>query len=141
MSKHLPMKTRKMLFNAIMLPHRPGLLLCGMGKLLQQKLRRLHNYGIRIILQVRTCEVTQQYVESKAQVDNTGAKKALQQLRVLHHCIHGIAPEYLRSLSDGNQGQSTHKLFLKVVQHYGERNWNQLPDAVKITQNHCTLQI
>ena len=30
-SKHLPMKTRKMLFNAIVLPHWPGLLLCGMG--------------------------------------------------------------------------------------------------------------
>ena len=48
------MKTRKMLFNAIVLPHLDYccVVWANCTKELQQKLQRLHNYGMRIILQV-----------------------------------------------------------------------------------------
>ena len=152
-SKHLPMKTRKMLFNAIVLPHLDYccVVWANCTKELQQKLQRLHNYGMRIILQV-PARSPSSMSRAKLRWTTLEQRRALQQLRVVHHCIHGAAPEYLWSLFRWQPGtvrtRGQLKLFLKAhkseiysksFQYSGARNWNQLPDAIKTTRNRCTF--
>ncbi len=149
MSKYLPVTTRKVLFNAIALPHLDYLSVVwtNCNKEPKLKLERLHNYGMRIVLQVPP-RTPNSMSRAKLQWTTLEHRRAIQQLRVVHRCVHGFAPEYLEALftrqprvvcTHGQLKLSLNvrrsEVFGRYFQHSGARHWSILPDHIKITRN------
>ena len=142
-----------MLFNAIALPHLDycSVVWANCSKELQQRLQKLHNRGMRIILQV-PMRSPSSMMRAKLSWTTLEQRRALQQLRVVHCCVHGTAPGYLQALFRWQPGTACTrgqlKLYLKMhnsdiyrnsFQHSGARAWNQLPDSIKTTKTHRTF--
>ena len=149
-SKHLTLKTRMVLYNAVVLPHLDycSVVWANCTKKLQMRLERLQNYGMRVILQV-PARTPSSISRAKLRWVTLEQCRALQRLRAVHRCVHGTAPGYLQSLfkqqpgTVGTRGQlklslKVHntELYRKSFQHSGARSWNLLPDHVKTTQDY-----
>ena len=147
-SKHLTLKTRMVLYNAVVLPHLDycSVVWANCTKKLQMRLEILQNYGMRVIRQV-SARSQSSISRAKLKWVTLEQHRALQQLRAVHRCVHGTAPRYLQSLfkkqpgTVGTRGQLKLKvhnteLYRKSFQHSGARSWNLLPDHIKTTQDY-----
>ena len=84
-SKHLTLKTRIVLYNAVVLPHLDYCLVASANctKKLQTRLERLHNYGMRVILQV-PARTPSSISRAKLRWVTLEQRRALQRLRAVH---------------------------------------------------------
>ena len=93
-SKHLTLKTRMVLYNAVVLPH---LDYCSVVWAnctnASTRLERLQNYGMRVILQV-PARTPSSISRPKLRWVTLEQRRALQRLRAVHRCVYGTAPGY-----------------------------------------------
>ena len=94
-SKHSTLKTRMVLYNAVVLPHLDycSVVWANCTKKLQMRLERLQYYGMRVILQV-PARTPSSISRAELKWVTLEERRALQRLRAVHRCVHGTAPGY-----------------------------------------------
>ncbi len=140
----LPVSTKIKLYNALVLPHVDycSVVWQECGKVLQQKVERIQNYGMRLILSRPPRTPSKELRQSLKWMSLT-QRRQMFRLSMVHRCINHKAPRYLQDQFTVNgslpgypnsRGQS--KLHLGAVRSEvgrssfgfkGAQEWNQLP--------------
>jgi len=147
-SQFLPMKTRKTLYNALVLPHLDYCCVvwheCGATQ--SQRIERLQNYGMRVITSSPPLTPSAE-LRTRLQWTTLSDRRELFRLSTVHRCLHHNAPQYMCSKFHTNsslgysctRGRNNIHLerpntdfYRKSFEFRGATMWNQLPNSVKV---------
>ena len=143
----LPISTKKKIYQALVLPHLDYCSVIWMecSKLLQQKIERVQNYAMRLILTKPSGTPSDQLRTSLNWMPLTNRREMFRMILV-HRCVHGQAPKYLCELFQTNRnfGQRVtrgkeklhifpvHTNFGKMATSFrGAQVWNTLSNSLR----------
>ena len=143
----LPPSTKKKLYNALVLPHLDYCSVvwqeCSEG--LRQKLERVQNYGMRLILS-KPPRTPSAGLREELQWLSLEKRREVSRLALVHRCVKGQAPSCLAARLKTNAGlgrrmtrghsklfvpQATTGYFHKSFTFVGIKTWNRLPNEVR----------
>ena len=144
MESSLPMKTKKELYNALVLPY---LDYCSIvwqecSKEQVQRLERVQNYGMRIILS-KPPRTNSEEMRRELKWRSLESRRNMRRLGLMYRCVHRQTTRLLSSRFEEKKGTCTRgalRLFLRRAntEFYrrsfsfrGVQDWNNLPEEVR----------
>ena len=143
----LPTETKRKVYNALVLPH---LDYCSVvwqecTKELQQKVERIQNYGMRLILSKPPRTPSAELRTALGWTPLT-ERRRLSRLALVHRCVHKKCPEYMKDMLVSNETvgcrmtrgfEKLHlfrvntELFRRSFTFRGSQDWNSLPENIR----------
>ena len=143
----LPTETKRKVYNALVLPH---LDYCSVvwqecTKELQQKVERIQNYGMRLILSKPPRTPSAELRTALGWTPLT-ERRRLSRLALVHRCVHKKCPEYMKDMLVSNETvgcrmtrgfKKLHlfrvntELFRRSFTFRGSQDWNSLPENIR----------
>ena len=154
----LPVITRRTLYNALVLPHFDycSVVWHSCGTTLSQKLERVQNYAMRVILDKPPLTPSEP-LRQELGWSTLQRRREIKMLLQVHRCLSGRAPKYLRDKFVTNQdfgccetrgSAKLHLLRMRPVtefyrqsfEYQGGLCWNKLPDCVRTITSKNTFK-
>ena len=157
-SHFLPTPTRLKIYNALVIPHLDYycVLWHSCGSVLTEKVEQIQNYRMRIITS-SSKYTPSETLRSKLHCSwmTLSQRREVFQLSLVHRCIHGVVPKYLRSKFTLNRemqyartrgqnnihlGRPSTNFYRNSFEFQAALLWNRLPSELKELTNSAAFK-